>query len=821
MLKIYVLIMLVLCVFSLSAELVISENWNYTQGMEVTTDMAHFSINLPGGDILVVGGLGLQNEDNSYNVHPCATRFSIDGSILWQRSYTEIPNLQNVNSEVVYAAIRTNGNVFLGVELFAGGAYFLTIDPMDGELVSSAQIYTSLRSITLTTEDYVIIGSNFSVSNVVLSKYSLGGNFINSVSYDVPGTNDIVNSLTATSDGGFWLAGKQGSKALVVKFDSVMQVEEEYAFQMSSSFGYEAQRVFQDTNGSLFVAGQRGNEGIVFKVSSSGNVVWEYLGSRAFFDVAVLDNGYVVAAGVYGDQNNPRNSVAVVNDEGQYHWGDLPGYTGSYYGHFTHVAQTVANDFIVLGWRSTHTGTYGADWVVNHYHSWIDNDIIVTDIQPWEPNEENGYEVNIMAGSSKEFSITAYDPDGNPLHYNWFIAGDTVGTSSSYTFEAPIDEAGEVYYLFLYVSDQTRAYLFYQWQINITEYVNAPYPPYSLNPYNEATFVELRNTPTLSWGYSSDQTHNQTHCDVYFGTNQPAVANMNPSYKVLGDGETLYDTYNHPEALAMDQTYYWRVVVFNGEQQTIGDVWSFTTEPIIQDFPYLEDFEGQMAPPDGWKNGYSFDLSTPGQGMGGGWGMAFSDEYIHTGENAALVTPYQMPGYYWLKSPLFEIAEGSELSFWLNYQCSIDNPTYLYVMVQTESGWQSLHDFNSPAQSNVYDNQITLSLADYNNQTIRLAFVYYANWQALPVAIDDVTIDSVSLIPAVQNLVIEQVNGDIRLSWDSVSGASLYRILISDTPEGTQADIGISGIFGQIGNRITWTFPAATRGFFRVKAVSN
>jgi hypothetical protein len=142
-------------------------------------------------------------------------------------------------------------------------------------------------------------------------------------------------------------------------------------------------------------------------------------------------------------------------------------------------------------------------------------------------------------------------------------------------------------------------------------------------------------------------------------------------------------------------------------------------------------------------------------------------------------------------------------------------------MVQTSQGWESLHSFNTPAQTNVYASPIELSLADYANQLVRVAFVYYANWEAVPVAIDEFSISAGSGLAAVQNLIIEQIDGNIRLSWDSVLGATSYKVLASETPEGEQSDLSESGNFSQNMNRIIWTIPASDQGFFRVKAFSN
>lgn len=59
----------------------------------------------------------------------------------------------------------------------------------------------------------------------------------------------------------------------------------------------------------------------------------------------------------------------------------------------------------------------------------------------------------------------------------------------------------------------------------------------------------------------------------------------------------------------------------------------------------------------------------------------------------------------------------------------------------------------------------------------------------------------------------------LTLSWDAVSGAQRYKILVSDNPYGLFVELdGSQGSFGNLGNRITWTsdLPGAARTFFRI-----
>ena len=63
--------------------------------------------------------------------------------------------------------------------------------------------------------------------------------------------------------------------------------------------------------------------------------------------------------------------------------------------------------------------------------------------------------------------------------------------------------------------------------------------------------------------------------DIYFGTDQAAVANETGGTFKINQPTTTYD----PGALATNTTYYWRVDEIEVDKTTKheGDVWSFTT----------------------------------------------------------------------------------------------------------------------------------------------------------------------------------------------------------------------------------------------------
>jgi hypothetical protein len=129
------------------------------------------------------------------------------------------------------------------------------------------------------------------------------------------------------------------------------------------------------------------------------------------------------------------------------------------------------------------------------------------------------------------------------------------------------------------------------------------------NPANGQT--EIKREPTLRWTAGKLA---ESH-DVYFGTDQTAVANAtqaSPEYK-----DTVGSEKFSPGTLEFNTTYYWRIDEVDEENLFKGSVWSFTVGNYIP----IDDFEDYNDYPPNevwmvWEDGF-FDAmngSTAGYG---------------------------------------------------------------------------------------------------------------------------------------------------------------------------------------------------------------
>ncbi|MHC4437608.1 MAG: PA14 domain-containing protein, partial [Planctomycetota bacterium] len=150
-----------------------------------------------------------------------------------------------------------------------------------------------------------------------------------------------------------------------------------------------------------------------------------------------------------------------------------------------------------------------------------------------------------------------------------------------------------------------------------------PVSAFGAKPSNNATGVT--QTPVLQWKPGLQATSHE----VYFGTDQAAVANAtkaSPEYK--GDralGEESFE----PGKLPWESTFYWRideVNALNPDSPWIGSVWSFTTADflIVDDF---EDYDVDKPIWEYWLDGIGFGApGTPDFFGGNGTGAAVGDE---------------------------------------------------------------------------------------------------------------------------------------------------------------------------------------------------
>ncbi|MCQ6561607.1 Ig-like domain-containing protein [Paenibacillus mendelii] len=192
----------------------------------------------------------------------------------------------------------------------------------DGEILWEEQYLSPDESydvfdIALTADNgFVVAGSKKAVSapsttDAVLIKYNAAGQFVWEQTYDEGGQTELVNSVTAASDGGFILTGEtkpNGSfngDAYLVKTDSLGAAAWKKAVGGSSSdVGVS---VIEAADGGYTVAGRTysytngPNDIYMFKTNASGDVLWETnFGGASFdtaYDIKALPNNEYVMVG--------------------------------------------------------------------------------------------------------------------------------------------------------------------------------------------------------------------------------------------------------------------------------------------------------------------------------------------------------------------------------------------------------------------------------------------------------------------------------------------------------------------------------------------
>jgi hypothetical protein len=104
------------------------------------------------------------------------------------------------------------------------------------------------------------------------------------------------------------------------------------------------------------------------------------------------------------------------------------------------------------------------------------------------------------------------------------------------------------------------------------------------NPADGA--VDVKTSPILTWVAGGVATSHE----VYFGTDEAAVANATKTSPEHKGSRALGDESYEPGLLSLNTTYYWRIDEVNDpnpDSPWIGKVWSFTTS----DYVIVEDFE--------------------------------------------------------------------------------------------------------------------------------------------------------------------------------------------------------------------------------------
>ena len=145
----------------------------------------------------------------------------------------------------------------------------------------------------------------------------------------------------------------------------------------------------------------------------------------------------------------------------------------------------------IIGRTSRNTLNYSWDVTVNN----VDQPIVVNELIPPEGD------ITIDEGDVINFSIDAYDPDGNDLEYSWLVEGVEVSVVSTFDFITDENSAGE-YEVTLFVTDNfgTRNELNFLWDIIVNDVSGSSeivIPSISMlyqnhpNPFNPKTNIQF------------------------------------------------------------------------------------------------------------------------------------------------------------------------------------------------------------------------------------------------------------------------------------------------------------------------------------------
>ena len=167
-------------------------------------------------------------------------------------------------------------------------------------------------------------------------------------------------------------------------------------------------------------------------------------------------------------------------------------------------------------------------------------------------------------------------------------------------------------------------------------------------PANRAT--DVSQTTSLSWKPGEKAAKH----DVYFGTNEQAVANADTTTAGIYRGRQNLDatSYVLPEApLEWANTYYWRIDEVNGVDLWEGAIWRFTTANfiVVDDFEqYTDDVANRIFRT--WLDGWGYTEPAPGYGGNGtgsavGYGQApFTEQTIVNSGKQSMPLAYDNSG---------------------------------------------------------------------------------------------------------------------------------------------------------------------------------
>jgi hypothetical protein len=200
---------------------------------------------------------------------------------------------------------------------------------------------------------------------------------------------------------------------------------------------------------------------------------------------------------------------------------------------------------------------------------------------------------------------------------------------------------------------------------------------------------------------------------------------------------------SHPFTVVKEGYFTREGMIAISEDATITVVLVEISSDLVTEFPWVEDFEGEVFPPATWSH-YAYGS--------GGWA---STSTAHTGAKAAWHTFTTTEANSWLVSPQIQIPEDISLLLKFFQRNNFMNDyEYSAVKISTGSGNPMQDEFvevyEASATIGIYTERI-VNLADYAGKVVYIAFVYQGT-NAHQWFIDDIVIEQAPEAIEVDNI---------------------------------------------------------------------
>ncbi|MDD4667242.1 MAG: hypothetical protein PHR59_04645 [Candidatus Cloacimonetes bacterium] len=308
-----------------------------------------------------------------------------------------------------------------------------------------------------------------------------------------------------------------------------------------------------------------------------------------------------------------------------------------------------------------------------------------------------------------------------------------------------------------------------------------PNPALVVNPQNAAS--DQMTDISLSWNSGGGM---PSGYHIYLGTDNP------PSNIV--NGVDLGNSYVYTPTLGLGQTYYWQIVPYNSIGSAAGcPVWSFSTLSPISTFPHSYGFEEEQYPPGGWHHTIisgatgiqrvSSSIQPGASPHTGSWMGWYNCRELSNGSSARLSSPpvqrtedgYNYAVSFWMYRDSGYSTRADRVNVWAGNRDlqgatlmgTINRSKDLSPVETGANGWYQ-YSFALPDGVTDFVTLETISAYGYNICLDDIVFTKTPEGGSPP---------GFAANPSPYHNA-ENVLPDVDLSWDSVDGATTYKITI-------------------------------------------